>query len=345
MDREASASEPDPRRPAPGPKSQTSRPLDVLDHPGAIVRRLESTVGRLPVDARPLDRAPRILDQGQTWPSIEKSRAIRLLGKPPLNLTAEEWENHANAGSNPHPEIDGYLARKLDRQLVEGLAQDQAATIEELRSVAEQAIARLEPLAADIASAPRPMRPAGGPPVVRHQQRGRAAAPVPLLVQPSAIPEPRHPTQSRRSARERAAEYEPSRARKLRLFRRAESLRRPDRDGTPPCPSDDLASCLCEIPADTQAVGGFTADTAEDGIRGGEFDPAVTGGLPTPRSKSIRRPDDDRSRDLQYEPTTPSADHATRQDEPTSPQVANRAFHATLSPWRRVCDGFSHSLR
>ncbi len=134
----------------PGRKSQTSRPLDVLDHAGAIVRRLESTG---PGCQWMLDRwieLRAILDQGQTWPSIEKSRAIRLLGKPPLNLTAEEWENHCERRrANPHPEIDGYLTRKLDRQLVEGLAQDQAATIEELRSVAEQAIARLEPLTAE----------------------------------------------------------------------------------------------------------------------------------------------------------------------------------------------------
>ncbi len=134
----------------PGRKSPTSRPLDVLDHAGAIVRRLESTG---PGCQWMLDRwieLRAILDQGQTWPSTEKSRAIRLLGKAPLNLTAEEWENHCERRrANPHPEIDGYLARKLDRQLVEGLAQDEAATIEELRSVAEQAIARLEPLTAE----------------------------------------------------------------------------------------------------------------------------------------------------------------------------------------------------
>ncbi len=134
----------------PGRKSQTSRPLDVLDHAGAIFRRLESTG---PGCQWMLDRwieLRAILDQGQAWPSTEKSRAIRLLGKPPLNLTAEEWENHCERRrANPHPEIDGYLARKLDRQLVEGLAQDQAATIEELRSVADRAIARLEPLTAE----------------------------------------------------------------------------------------------------------------------------------------------------------------------------------------------------
>ncbi len=144
----------------PGRKSQTSRPLDVLDHAGAIVRRLESTG---PGCQWMLDRwieLRTLLDQGQPWPSIEKSRAIRLLGKPPLNLTAEEWENHCERRrANPHPEIDGYLARKLDRQLVEGLAQDQAATIEELRSVAEQAIARLEPLVDGHRRAPRPMWP------------------------------------------------------------------------------------------------------------------------------------------------------------------------------------------
>ncbi len=322
----------------PGRKSQTSRPLDVLDHAGAIVRRLESTG---PGCQWMLDRwieLRAILDQGQTWPSIEKSRAIRLLGKPPLNLTAEEWENHCERRrANPHPEIDGYLARKLDRQLVEGLAQDQAATIEELRSVAEQAIARLEPLTAE------------------HRQRAEAdvARQAALLSFDT----------STEGERLRRYHFSCSRA----LFRSLDTLLKvrrsgsrarsgirtesseeapplsdepesdaPTRDGTPPCPSDDLASCLCEIPADTQAVGGFTADTAEGrGSEAGEFDPAVTGGIADPTVEVDPRPMTIDRENLQYEPTTPSADHATRQDEPTSPQVALTArstlpFHRTV---------------
>ena len=144
----------------PGRKSQTSRPLDVLDHAGAIVRRLESTG---PGCQWMLDRwieLRTLLDQGQPWPSIEKSRAIRLLGKPPLNLTAEEWENHCERRrANPHPEIDGYLARKLDRQLVEGLRRTRRRRSRSCGASPSRRSRGWSRSSTDIAGAPRPMWP------------------------------------------------------------------------------------------------------------------------------------------------------------------------------------------
>ena len=181
----------------PGRKSPTSRPLDVLDHAGAIVRRLESTG---PGCQWMLDRwieLRAILDQGQAWPSIEKSRAIRLLGKPPLNLTAEEWENHCERRrANPHPEIDGYLAQAgpaVGRGAGAGPGGDDRGAAER-RGAGDRAAG-----AADRRASPSRRGgcgPASGPPVVRHQHRGRAAASLPVLVQSVAAPQPRYVPQS-----------------------------------------------------------------------------------------------------------------------------------------------------
>ena len=138
-----------------------------------------------------------ILDQGQAWPSTEKSRAIRLLGKPPLNLTAEEWENHCERRrANPHPEIDGYLAQAgptVGRGTGAGPGGDDRGAAER-RGPGDRAAG-----AADRRASPSRRGgcgPASGPPVVRHQHRGRAAASLPVLVQPVAVPQPRHPAQS-----------------------------------------------------------------------------------------------------------------------------------------------------
>jgi hypothetical protein len=134
----------------PGGKSKTaSRAFDVLDHPEAIVLRLEST------DAGcrwMLDRWTELrgrLDRGHTWQTDEKVKAIRLLGKRPLDMNPEQWEDHLDIREEiPDPEGDAYFDRRLDRQLDDRLAADQSATVAELRDVAGRAIARLEELAA-----------------------------------------------------------------------------------------------------------------------------------------------------------------------------------------------------
>ena len=71
------------------------------------------------------------------------------MGKQPLDLTPEQWENHRERRFlNPDPDLDAHHDRMLDRQLDPRLTNDESATIAGLRSVAHQAIARLETLAA-----------------------------------------------------------------------------------------------------------------------------------------------------------------------------------------------------
>jgi hypothetical protein len=132
----------------PGGKSKTaSRPIEVLDHPEAIVLRLESTAAGC---RWMLDRWTELrgrLDRGQTWQTDEKVKAIRLLGKRPLDMNPEQWEDHVDFREEvPDPEGDAYFDRRLDRQLDDRLAVDESATIAMLRDVAGRAIARLEAL-------------------------------------------------------------------------------------------------------------------------------------------------------------------------------------------------------
>ena len=90
-----------------------------------------------------------ILDQGQTWPTAEKVKAIRLLGKQPLDMSPEQWENHRERRLlNPDPDLDAHYDRQLDRQLDDRLTEHESATNATLRIVADRAIARLETLAA-----------------------------------------------------------------------------------------------------------------------------------------------------------------------------------------------------
>ena len=133
----------------PGRKTQSSRPLDVLDHPEAIVPRLESTAAGCQWLLDRWTELHDILDQGQTWPTTEKVKAIRLLGKQPLDMTPEQWENHRERRFlNPDPDLDAHFDRQLDRQLDDRLAEHESATNATLRSVVDRAIARLETLAA-----------------------------------------------------------------------------------------------------------------------------------------------------------------------------------------------------
>ncbi len=118
-----------------------SRPIDVLDHPEAIVLRLESTAAGC---RWLLDRWAELgarLDRGDTWPSAEKVKAIRLLGKQPLDMSPSQWEDHLEIREEvPDAEIDAHFDRRLDRQLDDRLAEDEPATIAVLRSVAGRAI-------------------------------------------------------------------------------------------------------------------------------------------------------------------------------------------------------------
>ena len=134
----------------PGRKTQpTSRPLDVLDHPEAIVLRLESIAAGCQWMLDRWTELRGILEQHQNWPTAEKLKAIRLLGHPPLDMSPSEWEKHRERRFvNPDPDLDAYYDRMLDRQLDDRLPENRSATIAMLRSVADRAIARLETLAA-----------------------------------------------------------------------------------------------------------------------------------------------------------------------------------------------------
>ena len=132
----------------PGRNSQpVSRPLDVLDHPEAIVGRLESTAAGCQWLLDRWTELHDILDNGQTWPSSDKVKAIRLLGIQPLDMTPTDWENHRERRFlNPDPDLDLLYDRMFDHQLDNRLAENESATIDMLRGVADRAIARLEML-------------------------------------------------------------------------------------------------------------------------------------------------------------------------------------------------------
>ena len=133
----------------PGRKSQpVARPLDVLDHPEAIVLRLEFTAAGCQWMIDRWTELHDILDQGHVWPTVEKVKAIRLLGKQPLDMGPEQWENHRERRFlNPDPDLDAHYDRMFDRQLDDRLGENDSATIAGVRSVADRTIARLESLA------------------------------------------------------------------------------------------------------------------------------------------------------------------------------------------------------
>ena len=126
--------------PAPSTSSTTPRPSSAASNPRRPAASGCSTAGPSSATSstrvRP-GRRPR------------RSKAIRLLGKQPLDMTPEQWENHRERRFlNPDPDLDAHYDRKLDRQLDDRLAEHESATIAALRSVADRAIARLETLAA-----------------------------------------------------------------------------------------------------------------------------------------------------------------------------------------------------
>jgi hypothetical protein len=133
-----------------GPESaKGSGRLDVLNHPQAIVFRLESTAAgcRWLLDRWTELRAR--LETGQPWSREEKIKALRLLGRRPWG------EDPLQGRDDPEERDDDGLdsmeryERKLDWRLDERLATKKPETLAVLRSIADQAMARLETLAAD----------------------------------------------------------------------------------------------------------------------------------------------------------------------------------------------------
>jgi hypothetical protein len=125
--------------------------LDILDHPQAIVFRLESTEAgcRWLLDRWTELRAR--LETGKPWSRDQKVKALRLLGKrPPGEDDPLDWEDDLEVGDDSDdPESEAYFDKQLDQQLDERLAAKEPARIVVLRSLADQAIGRLEALATE----------------------------------------------------------------------------------------------------------------------------------------------------------------------------------------------------
>ncbi len=131
----------------PGPPDH--RCLDIRNHPEAIVFRLESTAAgcRWLLDRWTELRA--LLDQGAPWLWDEKVKAIRLLGKRPLDLESSQWQDYLeNRDDREDPNLEDLLEGQLDRQLDPRLANEETKPLAAFRSIADPAIARLETLAA-----------------------------------------------------------------------------------------------------------------------------------------------------------------------------------------------------
>ncbi len=130
--------------------------LDLLDHPQAIVFRLESTAAgcRWLLDRWAELRAE--LDRGRPWSHEQQVNAVRLLGKRPLDRSGchkvvDPFQCCADitVPDDLDLEREDRWDRWLLRQLDERLPAPEAETIAAFRSVADRAIARLEPIAAE----------------------------------------------------------------------------------------------------------------------------------------------------------------------------------------------------
>ncbi len=128
--------------------------LDLLDHPQAIVFRLESTAAgcRWLLDRWNELRA--LLEAGHLWEHGQQVNAVRLLGKRPLDSTSchdvvdpFQWCAHITLPDDleltPRDRWDRWLLRQLDGRLPAGEAETMAA----FREIAEREIARLVAIA------------------------------------------------------------------------------------------------------------------------------------------------------------------------------------------------------
>ena len=176
-----------------GPASgHGDRHLDILDHPQAIVFRLESTAAGCQwlLDQWSELRTP--LEAGKPWTRDEKLKAVRLLGKQPggedpLHLPGKPEATDDYSKLSPEARVD----RKVDLRLDPRLAVRNPATL----TGAEGHRGPGRGTAGDAGRGPSPAcgsrsGPANRPVVVRRQHRGRAAAPIPRHMQPVVLPEP-----------------------------------------------------------------------------------------------------------------------------------------------------------
>ncbi len=129
--------------------------LDFLDHPQAIVFRLESTAAgcRWLLDRWAELRAE--LDQGRLWSHDQQVNAVRMLGKRPLDGTSchdvvdpFQWCADIERPDDDDLERRERCARWLLRQLDERLPAPELETLAAFQGIAERAMARLETIAA-----------------------------------------------------------------------------------------------------------------------------------------------------------------------------------------------------
>jgi hypothetical protein len=133
----------------PGPPDH--RCLDIRNHPEAIVFRLESTAAGCQWLLDRWTELRALLDQGRPWFFDEKVKAIRLLGKRPVDLEPSRWQDYLeNQADCEDPKLDELIEGQLDRQLDPRFAQveEQPEPLAAFRGVVERAISRLEVLAA-----------------------------------------------------------------------------------------------------------------------------------------------------------------------------------------------------
>ena len=280
----------------PGRKTQSSRPLDVLDHPEAIVPRLESTAAGCQWLLDRWTELHDILDQGQTWPTTETVKAIRLLGKQPLDMTPEQWENHRERRFlNPDPDLDAHFDRQLDRQLDDRLAEHESATNATLRSVVDRAIARLETLAEG------------------HRQRAEADA-----VQRSAIL-----SFDATAEGERLRRYQFSCSRTL--FRSLDTLLKIRRSGLGAAGGEDHSTGEITEPNSEPSFEFSVGRESPDSVRVEDQSspPLPTHRIPPVTHEPTAPPIDDQT--PRNEPTATPVDRANGRNEPTPPRVEPRS--------------------
>ena len=230
-------------------------------------------------------------------------KAIRLLGKQPLNMGPEEYERHRQCRQDdPHPKLDAHFDRMFDRQLDDRLAKKESATTAMLLGIADRAIGRLEALAAG------------------HRQRAEAHA-----AQQSAILSFDASTEGERLRR---YQFACSRS----LFRSLDTLMKVRRSGLGAGSGGDGFTAEIAATAEPQTESsekeeGFTAEIAE--TVESQTEPCPEFEVPC----SVSLPVDDVN--PQTEPTAPPVDHQNRQNEARAPQaevIGRRRlpFHRTV---------------
>ena len=308
----------------PGRKSQPAQSVDVLEHPEAIVMRLESTAAgcRWMLDRWAELRA--ILDQGQNWQLEEKVKAIRLQGMRPSNCETGEWESRVRIFKElQSPRSIAIFEREIAVQLDPQVPEGQAVAPSAFLKLVERMTARLETLAAEH----------------RERAEAEAAQQVALL---SFDPG---------NEGERLRRYQSSCSRSLfRSFDMLIKLRRSSSSGSAErggaCGEFDRGD---QPEATETGIPRFTVDTAETNTERGDegkddFEPPVeaagivettTENEPTsattdhwnPRHEHTQRsvsPSVDHGNG-ENEPMSSASDHPNRQNEPTAPPVAEIA--------------------